>query len=222
MTIQYNEIENELQRTKQLLLLQQHHNEEVSAQVTQISNPSSSDLLKVGDVPFPQPIPVAFQMDQLQTQLRQKSRLVEKMTSSESDYQVELQAARENLSATNKELSQKSNQVLKYILGWSLLIMPYYWGHLLDVLQLKVRMVELERERNKVTKLEEDLRRRDDLLSHSIVDAIRDGRIRSVIVDLKENPSAREAIFQMESKIRMLESQEDSLTHELQVSHFQW
>jgi hypothetical protein len=33
LTIQYNEIENDLQRTKQLLLLQQQHNEELSSQV---------------------------------------------------------------------------------------------------------------------------------------------------------------------------------------------
>jgi seryl-tRNA synthetase len=80
-----------------------------------------------------------------------------------------------------------------------------------------VRLVELEKERAKVTKLEEELRRRDDLLSHSIADAIRDGRVKSSIFDLKDNPSAREAIFHMEAKIRALETQEDNLLHEVQV-----
>lgn len=84
--------------------------------------------------------------------------------------------------------------------------------------QLKVRLVELEKERSKVTKLEDDLRRRDDLLSHSIADAVRDGRVKSAIFDLRENPSAREAIFQIEAKVRTLETQEEQLLHEIQVS----
>ncbi|ELT90851.1 hypothetical protein CAPTEDRAFT_226966 [Capitella teleta] len=167
MTIQYNEVENDLQRTKQLLLLQQQHNEELSSQ-----------------------------LEQIQTQLRHKTRLVEKMSSSEGDYQVEVQAARENLTSSNKELAQKANQ-------------------------LKVRLVELEKERSKVTKLEDDLRRRDDLLSHSIADAVRDGRVKSAIFDLRENPSAREAIFQIEAKVRTLETQEEQLLHEIQKSHSQ-
>ena len=45
--------------------------------------------------------------------MRQKTRAVEKLTSAESDYQVELQAARESMAATNKELTQKSNEVLQ-------------------------------------------------------------------------------------------------------------
>ena len=71
--------------------------------------------------------------------------------------------------------------------------------------------------RNKVSKLEGDLRRRDDLLSQNIAEAVRDGRIKCALFEGQEGAGAREVMLQMEGRIRGLETEGDMLKHELQV-----
>ena len=52
-----------------------------------------------------------LQLDQLQAQLRHKTRLLEKMTASEGDHIVEINSLRENLSALNQEVTVKESEV---------------------------------------------------------------------------------------------------------------
>ena len=58
-----------------------------------------------------QSITYTFQMDQLQTDVRQKKHLLEKMTNAEAEHQVEIASLRENLTSVNNELSKLTEQV---------------------------------------------------------------------------------------------------------------
>ena len=73
-----------------------------------------------------QSITYTFQMDQLQTDVRQKKHLLEKMTNAEAEHQVEIASLRENLTSVNNELSKLTEQVnfaMILKIGWSDILM---------------------------------------------------------------------------------------------------
>ena len=52
-----------------------------------------------------------FQLNQLQTQLRQKDRMLDQITDAEKQKNAEISSLKDNLATANDELTQKSVQV---------------------------------------------------------------------------------------------------------------
>ena len=82
--------------------------------------------------------------------------------------------------------------------------------------QLKLRSIELEHQKSKVTKLERDLSERDKLISSNITEAIQDGRLSSVFLS-SEMSTAEDTLTHAETQARLLQYEVEKLKHQLEV-----
>ncbi|CAH1797253.1 unnamed protein product [Owenia fusiformis] len=159
VTAQYKETEDELQRAKHKLLLEQ----EASAQL-------------------------AEEMENLQTDLRQGARVVERLQGTEQTYKTEIMSLKENLDAANRDLTQRTSEI-------------------------QLLNIELNRHKELVTKYQHDLDQKESMIQKQRQELLSEGR-RSTEA-YSDHRVRQEHLGELERKIQALEADKSTLQHEL-------